>query len=187
MSFGVCTGLLEIHEKPPMAGECILSKDGTALFFFSCVEWDLTAMLNVLARFYCASISTYWQAQLMRENKPLIWCEWWALCHKKDFQPTFRIQKISLLYLQEALIPFFFLNKILSKLMLSVLFSMQYSPLCSLILNVYIKIVDFKKSFQLAETDCSSGGNITRQKLFIFISSLFSWIRRQTGGILGIV
>lgn len=118
MSFGVCTGLLEIHEKPPMAGECILSKDGTALFFFSCGEWDLTAMLNVLAHFYCASVSTYWQAQVMWENKSLIWSECWALCYKKNFQPNFRIQKISLFCLQEAP-PFFPLNKILSKFMLS--------------------------------------------------------------------
>lgn len=151
MSFGVCTGLLEIHEKPPMAGECILSKDSTALFFFSCGEWDLTAMLNVLAHFYCASISTYWQAQVMRENKPFIWSECWALCHK-NFQLNFRIQKVPPIYLWGALAPFFFLNKILMKthavlFFFSFLFPVQYSRLCSFVLNIFCQDCRFLKIF----------------------------------------
>lgn len=34
VSFGVCTGLLDIQAKPPAAGQHSLHKDDMALFFF---------------------------------------------------------------------------------------------------------------------------------------------------------
>ena len=76
--------------KPP------LGKDGPGLFFLSCGEWDLTALLNVLAHFHCASVSTYWQDQLKWENKPLIWSECWAQPLRRIFQLNFGFPRTSL-------------------------------------------------------------------------------------------
>lgn len=186
MSFGVCTGLLEIHEKPPMAGECILSKDGTALFFFSCGEWDLTAMLNVLACFYCASISTYWQAQVMRENTPLIWSECWALCYKKNFQSNFRVQKISLVYSQEALTPSFSLNKILSKIMLSFFFHAVHS-----FVFIYLECLNQDRRFLNVLLNSRKRLQLWRkysktETVYFDLFLFYSEVRRQTGGVLGL-
>lgn len=186
MSFGECTGLLEIHEKPPMAGECILSKDGTALFFFSCGEWDLTAMLNVLAQFYCASISTYWQAQVMQENKPLIWSECWALCHK-NLQPDFRIQKISLVYLQQGLTPSLSLNKILSKLMLSFFFHAAFS-----FAFIYLECLHQDCRFLRILLNGRNRLPLWRkynetETVYFDVFPFYSEVKRQTGGVLGIV